>query len=55
MSIAAFIKCFFGLVFTLIAFISADIKSGYKLPVSKCIYSLILILVGMTFYGAIYL
>jgi hypothetical protein len=55
MSVTIFFKWIFALGLALITLITADIQSGYKLPVTKCIYSLILILIGMTFYGAIYL
>jgi hypothetical protein len=55
MSVTIFFKWIFALGLALITLISADIKSGYKLNVAIYIYSLMIILIGMTFYGAIYL
>jgi hypothetical protein len=55
MAIATLFKWFFGLIFILITLITADIRSGYKLPVSNMIYGLILSLTALAFYGAIYL
>jgi hypothetical protein len=55
MSVTIFFKWIFALGLALITLISADIQSGYKLPVSNMIYSLILILLALAFYGAIYL